>query len=698
LRNVEKKMDSILIGLKHLLLSLTLVLFSLSGAMADVQIFHHDLKVSLFPPESRLAGVDEISIRTKGKSFVDFYLSQSAMVKRVEVNGRPKKIAFNRGRLRIPLGRNERNEEIKISLWYQSVFDDPVPVMPVNTDNPGYGVTGIISEQGSFLLSGAGWYPEIPESRPTFNLHVDAPAGVFAVTAGKLLGHETKGKRTLSSWSVIHPVDGLSLSAARYVVREKSVGKIKAMTYMLPESDYLSKSYLDATARYISQYEDLFGPYPFDKFAVVENFFPTGYGFPSYTLLGSRVLRLPFIIHTSLGHEIAHCWWGNGVYVNYAKGNWGEGLTTYVSDYLFKEMASDAAAREYRLQLLRNYLTLVKPGDDFPLNRFQSRKDPVTKTIGYDKSAMVFHMLRKKIGEKAFWGALQDVFKNRLFKPISWNDLQVAFEDRTKTSLEKFFAQWVQREGAIRISLEGVTATPKGDSWIVNGVVVQKRPFYHIKLNLELETNGYTVGKHLILSNEKTPFEITSKKRPKRFSVDPDFDIFRALYPSEIPPTVNSLKGSSSVRVVLAGKQTTEEQNAAKLLVNSLGLNNVQFISEMQVKEQDLRENDLLVIGYPGRRDLLRDLPEPVLIKRGGFNLNNTAYDQSSDIFFGVFKHPFTKNRIMAVFLPMSDQFENMVARKITHYGKYSYLAFQKGRNQDKGTWPIESSPLVVKW
>ena len=62
------------------------------------------------------------------------------------------------------------------------------------------------------------------------------------------------------------------------------------------------------------------------------------------------MIRLPFIMHTSLGHEIAHCWWGNGVYVDYEKGNWSEGLTTYVADYLYKERASLGQAREYRLR------------------------------------------------------------------------------------------------------------------------------------------------------------------------------------------------------------------------------------------------------------------------------------------------------------------------------------------------------------
>ena len=162
---------------------------------------------------------------------------------------------------------------------------------------------------------------------------------------------------------------------------------------------------------------ELFGPYPFPKFAVVENFFPTGYGFPSYTPLGSTILRLPFILSTSLGHEIAHCWWGNGVLVDYESGNWSEALTTYVSDYLYAGTARrPGRAKDYRLQALRNYTTLVPPAKDFPLARFTGRIDPATKAVGYDKGMMVFHMLRRRPwDEDAFWGALRDVYRERLF-------------------------------------------------------------------------------------------------------------------------------------------------------------------------------------------------------------------------------------------------------------------------------------------
>ena len=61
------------------------------------------------------------------------------------------------------------------------------------------------------------------------------------------------------------------------------------------------------------------GPYPYDKFALVENFWETGYGMPSFTLLGPEIIRFPFILHSSFPHEILHNWWGNSVFVDYAE-------------------------------------------------------------------------------------------------------------------------------------------------------------------------------------------------------------------------------------------------------------------------------------------------------------------------------------------------------------------------------------------
>ncbi len=64
-----------------------------------------------------------------------------------------------------------------------------------------------------------------------------------------------------------------------------------------------------------------------------------------------------------------------------------------MADYLFKEMAGADDARRVCRQWLRNYATLVAPEVDFPPSRFRSRTDPVTRVVGYDKSATAFRSI-----------------------------------------------------------------------------------------------------------------------------------------------------------------------------------------------------------------------------------------------------------------------------------------------------------------
>ena len=684
-------------GLKIFVILLTIFACVAASQAAGLNAAHR-IQVELVPDEMRLKGSDDITIQTNGIQVLEFRLSERISKLKVEVNQNPRNFNFENGRLGLNLEADEQFHDVQVSIHYSAIFDDPVPVRPVNTDNPGFGVNATISQKGSFLLAGAGWYPELVGSVATYRVEVSAPAGLIAVTAGRSLGSVTENGKTVSAWEVNDPVEGLSLSVARYEVEKKKVGPVTVATYLLPPNKQLAASYLEATANYIALYSDLFGAYPFQKFAVVENFFPTGYGFPSYTLMGGRVLRLPFIIHTSLGHEIAHCWWGNGVYVDYAAGNWSEGLTTYVADYLFKEMKSKNTARDYRRQWLRNFSTLVRPDSDIALDRFKSRYNPVSKAIGYDKGAMVFHMIRQILGAEAFWGALADLYRDRLFRRTSWTDLQHAFETRGKRSLQDFFDQWVFRKGAAQFSVDDVRAERTGGIWKVSGRIIQHWPYYSFPLMLALKTPEKMISQIIDVSGQSTTFELTCNDRPQKFTADPDYDIFRRLYPSEIPPAVNALKSSPSVVTVLPDHLDTVLKKAAETLVFSLGLKHNEFVTEDELRRRKLVENDILIIGQPRQKDLLQKMPNQVSIHARPFTLNGTLYSKPSDAFFGVFHHPLTDNRIAAIFIPPSNQFAEIVARKITHYGKYSYLAFQLGKNTDKGTWPVENSPLMHEW
>ena len=308
--------------MKILLIRLSILcLLPVGTAWGGPIVTHHDLRVELIPDEHRLEGTDVLTVRAQGGSPLLLSLSPSAEVQGVSARGKETHWQFHQGYLTVDLPEMAAAGEIPVEVRYRASFTDQPPAHPLNTENPGYGVTGAIGPAGVFLDGNAGWYPDQQDSRPTFRLQVRTPPEMSAVTSGRRIDAVSGS----STWQADYPVRGLALAAGPYRVQTGEAGKVPVYTYFYPQSEKFAASYLEAAENYLALYHRLFGFYPFGKFAVAENFFPTGYGFPSWTLLGSTVVQLPFIVRTSLGHEIAHSWWGNGVWVDYSQGTGPKG-------------------------------------------------------------------------------------------------------------------------------------------------------------------------------------------------------------------------------------------------------------------------------------------------------------------------------------------------------------------------------------
>jgi aminopeptidase N len=312
---------------------------------------------------------------------------------------------------------------------------------------------GTASPEGSFLPAAAGWYPDTGQLfsyRATLNL----PAGQKGLVPGTLREESDTSGGYRAVFDFPHPADSIDLMAGPYVVSERSLAldtpgnrTIRIRTWFHPELKDFAQGYLDDSARYLERYSELIGPYPFGMFSVVSSPTPTGYGMPSLTYLGREVIRLPFIRATSLGHEVLHNWWGNGVYPDWQSGNWSEGLTTFLADYAYQEDEGAEAARAMRMGWLRDYAA-VPPGEDFALKDFTSRHHGIASIIGYNKAAMIFLMLRDKIGRDAFERGLRLLWERKQFQVASWADLEAAFSEAAGQSQKEFFRQWVMQAGA----------------------------------------------------------------------------------------------------------------------------------------------------------------------------------------------------------------------------------------------------------
>jgi len=331
---------------------------------------------------------------------------------------------------------------------------------------------GTIDADGVFLSGYTGWYPSLPGTLVSFTLDVELPPGWLAVSQGAGPVIEDQGQSTLVRWQERQPQDEIHLAAAPFKLYRQPTPVAEAQAYLRLPDDALAQRYLDVTADYLIRYSRLIGDYPYDKFALVENFWETGYGMPSFTLLGSQVLRLPFILHSSYPHEILHNWWGNGVYVDYASGNWSEGLTAYLADHLNQEL--EGRGDDYRRDQLKAYADYVRDASDFPLTEFRGRHGSASQAVGYGKTLMLFHMLRVQLGDEAFIRGLQRFYRDNLFRTASWDDVETAFELAADADLGAFFKAWTTRPGAPALDLTDVRTEPSPDGgWTVRGRIVQ---------------------------------------------------------------------------------------------------------------------------------------------------------------------------------------------------------------------------------
>ena len=653
-----------------------------------------DISVTLVPEKHLLVGESTITL-IAGTGRATFTLSPAATIDRVTVAGKDVPFSFAGGRLAVNIPAREMDALVPVMIGYRATFNDHVPERPVNSEDPTYGVTGAITRQGVFLGSGAGWYPVSPDNPRRRTIRIAAPAGTEAVTAGKRVARETAQGVSSSTWVETRPGGDLSLSAGPYQIGEKRVGGLDIYTYFYPDNAGLSTRYLEAAAHYIRFYEGLFGPYPFEKFAVVENFFPTGFGFPSYTLLGSQIIRLPFIIDTSLPHEIAHCWWGNGVLADYRDGNWSEGLVTYLADYLLKEKKSPVEGRDYRNQILSDYAALVPPDRDFALRNFTGRVDPASRAIGYGKGAMLFHMVRSVVGDQAFYRALQEIFREKLFKSATWNDFISAFSRNAGKDLAPFMEQWLDRPGGPHFALVDVTRRREVGKWLVSGVIVQTPPFYAVSLPLRLDLAGSPIRHELAVTRERTPFSFSTPAPPRMLLLDPDAEVFRILAAADLPLTVNRIKGSEKLMVVIT-RNCRARHETLRLLLESLGQGDATVVAEDGIDATRFRTHDILFCGTPQRQGMLPPLPEGVDLDSHEFTLEGEKFSSPDGLLFMVMRHPVAEGRIAALFLPLSEGAAERSELKITHYGKFSYLVFVGGENRRKGLFPPAQGSNVV--
>ena len=686
--------------MKQLLFTFFFVFVSGNGHAASVsylqQFPHHQLYVTLHPERHALTVEDQITVPRGSPRTINFTLHKD--LNPTSLDAEIKLV----GKVRDPLMMQysvklEQRRDTFLISYGGEIFH---PLQQEIRETRSFESTpGIIAEDGVVLNEDSGWYPrlELEQSKGmvNFTLDVEVPRNWRAISQGAQQKEEDGGV----IWQERKPQSGIHLIAGYFKEYVLSKDGVQAMVYLRSENMAMARSYLDATVRYINMYKKLIGPYPYAKFALVENFWETGYGMPSFTLLGSQVIRLPFIIDTSFPHEILHNWWGNGVYVDYGKGNWSEGLTAYLADHLIQEQKGGGA--NYRRAMLQKYADFVSTSRDFPLTQFTSRNSASSEAVGYGKGMMMFHMLRRQMEDDRYTVALQKFYSIYQFTQASYAELESLFSQAAGKNFKPFFAQWTQRTGAPQLRLVSAQQEDDGDGYelIVKIEQIQPGPAYLLEVPIAVTLAGDSNAFESIISmtDKKAEAHIPLKAKPLRVDVDPEYDLFRRLDEGEMPAAFSQVMGAENLTVVLPSKapEGLREQYLNLAQAWQREISHTTQIKWDNETDRLPKEGAVWLLGWENKfQGLFQSSLDSNVVKSNGedFELNGKKLLRATDAL--ALASQVEKTPVAWLAVPDANMLPSL-AKKLPHYAKYSYAAFN-GEEVEVRT-PIYATPQAAK-
>jgi aminopeptidase N len=323
-------------------------------------------------------------------------------------------------------------------------------------------------------------------------------------------------------------------------------------------------------------------------------------------------------------------------------------------------------------------LSSLPPDDDRRIRDFVSAGHMRDQSVGYGKTAMVFHMLRARLGAEAFDAGLRRFWSDHAGAVAGWSDLQAAFETVSDSPLDAFFEQWLDRPGLPDLHLAEASVSRDGAGHVTTLALTQTGAPFALRVPVTIETETGPVQEIVTLEDAATRVALRTSGKPLSLSVDPGFDILRHLLNGELPATLRDVLRIGDV-AVLAGPGATE---AARTLSSSL-----------------LRSQDPAVTG-------LADLPAA-----GGFiavgatadiaalrdrQIDGPAPAQSRAGHTRAWVETDTEGRPwLFASADRPAQIPDALST-LRYFGNQSYVVAPETGRPTGGRWPVSDSPLTV--
>jgi hypothetical protein len=386
-----------------------------------------------------------------------------------------------------------------------------------------------IQEPITYLLYPARWFPMTGylTDRFTAEMHIRVPQGMRVFASGSqgaskpvALASGKPGDQYDFNWT--KPGFPGTVIAGRYV-NPVSGGAGNVKVYLSISHQQSGNDLAQTAAREYDFFTDSFGGLESTRLNIVElpdDTLPAVWAPELAGMLGSRVgdksgIRL-------LANTIAHQWWGSEVSPRTLNDAW---ITNGMARYGELMFVEDQSGKNAMRTALQDVSAGALAYDTIPLSSAGrlSPFSPEFQSMTLEKGAMIFHMLRWEVGDKAFLATLKGVLSQYTDSSLRSQDLVKVAETQSQQQLTAFFAQWADGTGApLFTNKYAVYRLGNNKGFRTIGEIGQDLDLFRMPVELRVETDGKTEIKKVDVVGTSTQFIVDTFGRPRRIGIDPD--------------------------------------------------------------------------------------------------------------------------------------------------------------------------------
>jgi tetratricopeptide (TPR) repeat protein len=385
-----------------------------------------------------------------------------------------------------------------------------------------------IQEPITYLLYAARWFPTTGymTDRFTAEMHIRVPQGMRVFASGAQGGSHSvslangkPGDQYDFSWTKAG-FPG-TVIAGRYV-NAATAGPGNVKVYLTVAHQQSGNELAQTAAKEYDFFTDNFGALESSHLNVVElpdDTLPAVWAPELAGIMGSRAgdksgIRL-------LANTIAHQWWGSEVSPRTLADSW---ITNGMARYGELMYVEDENGRNAMHSALQDVSAGALAYDTIPLSS-SGRLNPFSpefQSMTLEKGAMIFHMLRWEIGDKAFLATLKGTLSQYANQSIRGADLEKVAEAQSQQQLTPFFAQWVDGTGAPQfVNKYAVYRLGNNKGFRTIGEINQDLDLFRMPVELRVETDGKTETQKVDVVGTESQYVVDTFGRPRRISIDP---------------------------------------------------------------------------------------------------------------------------------------------------------------------------------